>query len=110
MNLDWTGSNDDDHSGFNVGTRPAVAIATFDSSGSASFVNGCEESSQPAHVEDALATMIGARADPGFEYGRFFAGVVHELRVYNRTLTTAEILSLSAEMGKEWNVSAADAT
>jgi hypothetical protein len=25
-------------------------------------------------------TLIGARADPSFEYGRFFLGTIHELR------------------------------
>ena len=81
VNLDWTGSGDDTHHGYAVGSRPTVAIGTFGKDGTASFVNGCEESSQPAHLETAVATMIGARADPKFAYGRFFSGTIHELQV-----------------------------
>ena len=80
VNLDWTGSGDDTHGGYKIGSRPTVAIATFDKDGTASFVNGCEESTAPGHLENALATMIGARADPNFSYGRFFSGTVHELQ------------------------------
>ena len=80
VNLDWTGSGDDTHGGYKIGSRPTVAIATFDKDGTASFVNGCEESSVQGHLENALATMIGARADPNFSYGRFFSGTIHELQ------------------------------
>ena len=80
VNLDWTGSGDDTHHGYAIGTRPTVAIATFDKDGTASFVNGCEESNLQGHLENALATMVGARADPASEYGRFFIGTIHELQ------------------------------
>ncbi len=108
VNLDWTGSGDDTHAGYAVGTRPTVVVATFDKDGTASFVNGCEESSVQGHLENALATMIGARADPASEYGRFFTGTIHELQVFNRTLSASKVIALSARLGESWNVSAKD--
>ena len=39
-----------------------------DTAMTSSFVNGCEESTTGGHIEAALATMIGARPDPKFEY------------------------------------------
>ena len=50
-----------------------------------------------------------AGGDPNFAYGRFFHGVVHELRVYDRVLNTSEIVSVSAELNTAWNIRARDA-
>jgi hypothetical protein len=38
--LDWTGSGDDTRDGYNVAQRPSVAIATFDTSSTISYVDG----------------------------------------------------------------------
>eukprot|EP01047_Picozoa_sp_COSAG01_P002288 COSAG01_NODE_60_length_29981_cov_23.262533_13_plen_183_part_00 len=48
------------------------------------------------------------RGDPQFEYGRHFLGTIHELRIYNRSLTAAEVAAVSAEMAQQWGVHAAD--
>ena len=108
VEMDWSGSNDDTHTGFDVRNRTTVAVASFNSSASTSYVDGCFESSAGPHLDDAEATIIGARADPQFEYGRHFLGVIHELRVYNRSLTAIEISAVSAEMAHQWEVAAAD--
>jgi hypothetical protein len=107
--LDWTGSDDDTHMGYNVAQRPSVAVATFDASSTVSHVDGCIESQQSGHLETSEVAFIGARGDPGFEYGRFFSGTIHELRAFDRVLNASEVLSISAELNAAWKVSAKDA-
>ena len=86
VNLDWTGSGDDTHHGYDIATRPTVALATFDTTGTSSYVDGCAESKADAHLESSTATLIGARADPNFAYGRHFVGVSLYYSTFSRTV------------------------
>eukprot|EP01047_Picozoa_sp_COSAG01_P002287 COSAG01_NODE_60_length_29981_cov_23.262533_12_plen_365_part_00 len=62
VELDYSGSNDDTHhAGIDVRNRTAVAVAIFNSSASTSYVDGCFESSAGPHLDNAEATIIGAR-------------------------------------------------
>ena len=59
----------------------------------------------PPSVGVSIAIERGRQQNDSLADG---AGTIHELRVYNRSLTEPEILAVSAEMGRTWGVSAAD--
>jgi hypothetical protein len=78
-----------------------------------SFLGGCSELpgghpvAVPFVAKPATSFRLGQRFDT---YGRFFKGDVHELLVYNRSLSTAERQAAEAYLSNKWGVHALNCT
>ena len=106
LDIDWVGSTDQERgSAQDIAGHRIVASITYDATTPTSFLNGCAESqdSQPSGASPA-GIVVGARSDPGMAYGRFFNGVINEMMVFSRALTTDERTRVENVLSRRWPV------
>jgi len=108
VEADWCYGTDP-HGAIDVRGRAVVAAVVYGpsqtlprNSSAASFVGGCAQTRDAAiPVASSLGFMVGSRND---ELGRFFEGELHELRVYNASLSAAELEAETEDLRARWQV------
>lgn len=76
-------------------------VYTYDGTTSKLYVNGKLKSVISTHTPfnaNNFPLYIGKTQDPGFPY--YFNGVIDEIRIYNRALSSSEVLGLNNLMGE----------
>jgi len=108
--IDWLGSSD--YGWQDINNRRTVVAVVYDktlqgSPKASSYVDGCSQHSgadpQAVPVPEGASTSfrVGLRGDP-VAYDRFFDGDLHELLVYNRTLSPDDLLAAQQYLASKW--------
>ena len=95
-----------------INNRRTVVAVVYDktlqgSPKASSYVDGCSQHSgadpQAVPVPEGASTSfrVGLRGDP-VAYDRFFDGDLHELLVYNRTLSPDDLLAAQQYLASKW--------
>eukprot|EP00041_Stephanoeca_diplocostata_P016402 m.322710 g.322710 ORF g.322710 m.322710 type:complete len:705 (+) comp20357_c0_seq8:1156-3270(+) len=107
LSIDWSGS--DDGGSRNISHLRTIVTVSYNAKDIAtSTVNGCNVQQPGAIVTPvsaglSTAFLLGSRGDPA-SYGRYFKGVVHEIIVFNRTLTSQEYLDTVSSLQAKWSI------
>ena len=108
--IDWVGSSD--YGWQDINNRRTVAAVVYgetpqSSPTASSYVDGCSQhagadpQAAPVPAGASTAFRVGLRGDPA-AYDRFFDGSLHELLVYNRTLSPGDLLAAQQYLASKW--------
>jgi hypothetical protein len=95
--IDWPGSGESNT--YNIFNRTVVITLIYNTSNAVMYVDGCLADVQPSQSAATTSFQVGTRNN---QQQRFFKGQLHELMVYNHSLTDADRVSVESYLQEKW--------
>lgn len=90
---DFSGSNLASTEGINAAGRTVVAAVVYSAGTATLYIDGCVQANAPlpGNIPPSVGLFVGTRGAD--EYERYFEGLLGDVVIYSRALTTGEILN-----------------
>ena len=95
--IDWPGSGETNT--YNIFNRTVVVTLIYNTSNASLYVDGCLADVQPAQPATTTSFQVGTRNN---EHQRYFNGQLHELMVYNSSLSDTDRLAAEGYLQEKW--------